>query len=72
VVACTASSGCATHLPTSVFSCPKGTETVRLCQTNADCTESGYTECCNFGGDGGTLQFCANSLIAFAAGATCQ
>jgi hypothetical protein len=75
VVNCTASASCATHLPTNPLTCPKGTETVRLCKTNSDCTEAGYTLCCNFGGGGdagGSLQFCANNIIGLAAGATCQ
>ncbi len=73
MVACKAPTGCATHLPTNPISCPKGTETVRLCKTNSDCSEAGYLHCCTFGGgDGGSLSFCANDIIGAGGGGTCQ
>jgi hypothetical protein len=49
-----------------------GTKTVRICQTNADCTETGAPKCCTFGGDAGGLTFCANDIVAGAGGGTCQ
>lgn len=67
---CTAESACATTLGTSC----SGTQTVRLCASNSDCMgESNYNQCCTFsGGDGGSLSFCANSLIATFGGGSCQ
>jgi hypothetical protein len=74
VVACEAANSCKTHLPTSFLSCPPGTETVRLCKVNSDCTEAGYMHCCTFGGGdaGGSLSFCANDIIGAGGGGTCQ
>jgi hypothetical protein len=73
VVACEVATSCKTHLPTSFLSCPPGTETVRLCKANSDCTETGYLHCCTFGGgDGGSLSFCANDIIGSGGGGTCQ
>lgn len=69
--ACTPASACATALG---FACT-GTKTIRLCNTNADCTEPADNKCCTFpGGDaGGSLNFCASQIIASAVpGATCQ
>jgi hypothetical protein len=66
---CAAASGCATKLGASC----SGTQTVRLCTKNADCTESGDTSCCSFGdADGGALSFCANGLIGALGGGTCM
>ncbi len=70
-LACAAPGNCKTNL--SGFTC-MGTKTVRICQTNADCTETGAPKCCTFGGGdaGGSLTFCANDIVAGAGGGTCQ
>jgi hypothetical protein len=40
---------------------------------DGDCTEGAYNKCCNFPGPGGSsLDFCANAIIAKAAGGTCM
>jgi hypothetical protein len=49
-----------------------GTKTVRLCKSNADCTEAGANQCCTFPGDGGSLTFCANLIVAGVGGGTCM
>ncbi len=69
VVACTAPSACPTTIVST--SCT-GTQTLRLCKTNADCTESTYDQCCTFTSSGGSLTFCANSTIGFLGGGNCQ
>ncbi len=71
-IACAAGTGCKTNLR-SLFSC-SGTKTVRLCTKNADCTESGFTNCCTFSGgsDAGSLSFCANPTVGLAGGGMCQ
>jgi len=67
--ACSARSACKTSLGTTC----SGTQTVRLCSTNTDCTESGDMQCCTFGGtDGGGLSFCANAFIAAFGGGVCM
>ena len=50
-----------------------GTQIVQLCTQNADCANAGssYTSCCTFTQDGGSLSFCANSVIAGFGGGTC-
>jgi hypothetical protein len=63
----TCAAQCATMLP---FSCT-GTDTVRLCNQNTDCTEQGYDKCCTFQTGGQSVTFCANQGIATSAGATC-
>jgi hypothetical protein len=70
-LSCAAPGNCKTNL--SGFTC-MGTKTVRICQTNADCTETGAPKCCTFGGGdaGGGLTFCANDIVAGAGGGTCQ
>jgi hypothetical protein len=49
-----------------------GTEVVRLCAKPADCTEANYNKCCDFSQGTGTLDFCASTLVANIAGATCM
>jgi hypothetical protein len=68
---CAAPANCKTNL--SGLTC-MGTKTVRICKTNADCTETGAPLCCTFGGGdaGGSLTFCANEIVAGAGGGTCQ
>ncbi len=79
-ISCAAACACATQLGTTC----SGTQTVRLCQTNMDCTEPGASHCCTFGGGGdagadgggdgggGTLSFCANAFVGAFGGGTCQ
>jgi hypothetical protein len=45
---------------------------VRLCSVPGDCTESGANLCCKFSQGTGTLDFCANGIIAGIAGAQCM
>jgi hypothetical protein len=68
---CANPSNCKTNL--SGLTC-SGTKTIRICKTNADCTETGAPLCCTFGGGdaGGSLTFCANEIVAGAGGGTCQ
>lgn len=68
-VSCTSGSSC----PTTLGSSCSGQQIVRLCRQNSDCTESSYGQCCTFPGqNGASLSFCANSLIATFANATCM
>ncbi len=68
-VMCTAGQSC----PTTLGSSCTGTEVIRLCKQNTDCTEGNYGQCCTFPGmNGQSLSFCANSLIASFANATCM
>jgi len=56
-------------------SCTKGsTEVVQLCAQTADCANNntGSDKCCTFTQDGGSLSFCADSLIATLGGGTCM
>lgn len=63
----------ATSCKTSLGSTCTGVQTVRLCTSNADCTESADKNCCTFGSDdGGTLSFCANGLIGAFGGGKCM
>jgi hypothetical protein len=66
---CSAPSACATTI--SLQSC--STDTVRLCESDTECTEQGtnnfnkYTKCCSTSlGDAGRVHFCANTTIATA------
>jgi hypothetical protein len=69
MIACTPGSMCKTSLG---MSC-SGTQIVRLCTANSDCTESGANQCCTFsGGDGGSLSFCTNGLISAFGGGKCM
>lgn len=70
VTRCVDPSACTTALGSSC----SGTQTVRLCAANADCTESTDNQCCTFGGSGdaGALSFCANSLVAAFGGGKCM
>lgn len=73
-ISCAPACACGTQLGTTC----SGTQTVRLCKTNMDCTEPGASHCCTFGGggdagsDGGTLSFCANAFVGAFGGGTCQ
>lgn len=65
--ACTAPGTCPTTISTS--SC--GTDKVRLCAADTECTEKGssilntYDKCCSTAyGDAGRVHFCANTTIA--------
>jgi hypothetical protein len=61
------------HCITQLGSTCMGTQTVRICTSNADCAEKGANLCCTFGGDdGGSLTFCANGLIAGFGGGKCM
>jgi hypothetical protein len=61
------------HCITQLGSTCMGTQTVRICTTNADCLEKGANLCCTFSGDdGGSLTFCANGLIAGFGGGKCM
>jgi hypothetical protein len=64
--ACSAPSGCATSVS---FSC--GTDTVRLCTSNTECTEQTYNKCCSVAQGDASIHFCANTIIANAAGGSC-
>jgi hypothetical protein len=68
-VDCESSTACPTDLGTASCS---GTEVVRLCAKPADCTEANYAKCCTFSQGTGTLDFCANALVAGIAGAKCM
>lgn len=66
---CDAPSACATKI--GLQSC--GTDTVRLCSADSECTEQGgqsfttYTKCCSTQyQDAGRVHFCANTTIAAA------
>lgn len=65
---CAAPAACATALGTGCT----GTQTVRLCTKNADCTEKGDNQCCTFGSDAGAQAFCANGLVAAFGGGKCM
>jgi hypothetical protein len=69
-IVCAPASSCATSLGSTCT----GTQKVRLCTKNADCTESTDNLCCTFGGGsaGGTLSFCANTLIAVFGSGKCM
>ena len=49
------------------------TETVRLCDQNADCTEPDYDKCCTFQitGNAESIVMCANQEMAGAVDASC-
>jgi hypothetical protein len=65
---CTAASACTTSLGAAC----SGTQTVRLCTTKADCTETADNLCCTFGDpDSGSLSFCANGFVAAFGGGKC-
>lgn len=66
--ACKAPGACATSLGTGC----SGTQTVRLCTKNADCTEPGDNLCCTFGDDAGAQTFCANGFVAGFGGGKCM
>jgi len=72
---CTTGAACPTNI-TAQSTC-NGTDQVRACATNADCTEAQYNKCCTFklggdaGGDGG-VSFCLNNQLAQLGGGTCQ
>jgi hypothetical protein len=70
VTRCVAASACGTVLGTTC----SGVQTVRLCNTSSDCTESMYNQCCTFGGsaDAGGLTFCADTLVSTFGGGTCM
>ena len=68
-MACATSASCATQFVATTCT---GTEVVRLCAQPADCTETGDPKCCTFSENGGMLSFCANSIVAASAGATCM
>jgi hypothetical protein len=67
-VACTPDAKC----PTTLGSTCTGTQKVRLCQANGDCTEPGANKCCTFAEGGGSLNFCANGIIAGFGGGKCM
>jgi len=67
---CATANTCATNVGASL-QC-SGTDTVRLCSSNTDCTEQAYNQCCTFKqGDAG-VSFCLNQEFASQAGGTCQ
>jgi hypothetical protein len=67
--ACKPPSSC----PTALQPFCKGTETVRMCVSNAACTEPGADHCCTFDINGAySLVMCASLSSAASAGATCQ
>ncbi len=65
-VSCKAASSCTTSV---TLQC--GNEIVRLCKSNADCTENFYTRCCTFKFGDASVESCTNAIIADAGGATC-
>ena len=66
---CQPPSACITQLGSMC----SGTQTVRICTSNSDCMEKGANLCCTFsGGDGGSLTFCANGLVAGFGGGKCM
>ncbi|MGZ3422052.1 MAG: hypothetical protein ACXVEE_29550 [Polyangiales bacterium] len=58
---------CNTMIPTG---CP-GKATVRPCHVAADCTESGYKNCCTLSGMGTSATFCAPDFAKLIPGASC-
>jgi hypothetical protein len=65
--ACEAPSAC----PTTFDTMGCGSDTVRLCTVNGDCTENTYNKCCSFKYQDASVHFCANQGIASIAGGTC-
>lgn len=65
---CKAPSSC----PTILQPFCKGAETVRLCESNATCTEPGADHCCTFDFNGKqSLVMCSSLSAAASAGASC-
>jgi hypothetical protein len=69
---CTTEAAC----PTSLQPFCGGSERVRMCDQNADCTESAYDKCCTFQIPGRpnsptSMVFCASQSMAEAADASC-
>lgn len=67
-VKCAAATDCKTSLGSSCT----GTQTVRPCKTNGDCTEPNDDKCCTFGGTDGGISFCASALVGAFGGGKCQ
>jgi hypothetical protein len=45
---------------------------VRLCASNADCTEKTFTSCCHFTEGSASINFCFAPVLAQYANATCM
>ena len=67
-ISSTCTSTCNTVLQ---FSC-NASDTVRLCNKPADCTEAAYDKCCTFQTGNQSETFCANAVIASSADAGCM
>jgi hypothetical protein len=68
---CKSANSCPTSVLASI-SCT-GTDQVRLCTQNADCTEQQYNKCCTVKqGDAGGVSICLNTQLAGQVGGTCQ
>ncbi len=65
---CETSQMCATQLNATC----SGSQVVRLCRANSDCTEPSYNQCCAFTSGGSTIHFCATSGLATLGGGTCM
>jgi hypothetical protein len=66
-ISCKADSQCPTQLS---LSCT-GSDTLRLCTANSDCTEASYDKCCSFPLGGSAMRFCSSEAIAQIVGGSC-
>jgi hypothetical protein len=58
--------------PTTLSASCTGSQVVRLCKANSDCTEATNNQCCKFTSGGAVIHFCANSTLAGLGGGTCM
>jgi hypothetical protein len=67
----TVTSQCTASCTTSFDFQKCGTDTVRLCASNQECTEQAYNRCCKYSYADASISICTNLALADASGGVC-